>query len=81
VTFRYKQDSEHQRQYGLIAEEVAEVYPELVVQGDKGEIESVQYRELLPLMLNGRRRQQVTLTALKAQTRCSEQRLSIRMSN
>jgi hypothetical protein len=38
VTFRYKQDSSAQRQYGLIAEEVAKVYPELVVHGDKGEI-------------------------------------------
>ena len=52
VTFRYKQDPQGERQYGLIAEEVAKVYPELVVRGDKGEIESVQYRELIPLMLN-----------------------------
>jgi len=47
VTFRYKQDPQGERQYGLIAEEVAKVYPELVVRGDKGEIESVQYRELI----------------------------------
>lgn len=30
VTFRYKQDPQGDRQYGLIAEEVAQVYPELV---------------------------------------------------
>jgi hypothetical protein len=47
VTFRYKQDPQRERQYGLIAEQVAKVYPELVVRGDKGEIESVQYRELI----------------------------------
>ena len=29
VTFRYKEDSQGQPQYGLIAEEVARVYPEL----------------------------------------------------
>jgi hypothetical protein len=58
MTFRYKQDPEHQRQYGLVAEEVAKVYPELVVRGDKGEVESVQYRELIPLMLNEMQRQQ-----------------------
>ena len=57
VTFRYKQDPQGQRQYGLIAEEVARVYPELVVRGDKGEIESVQYRELIPLMLNEMQKQ------------------------
>jgi hypothetical protein len=67
VTFRYKQDPQGERQYGLIAEQVAKVYPELVVRGDKGEIESVQYRELIPLMLNEMQRQQAALTALKAQ--------------
>src|SRR5262249_35621556 len=30
VLFRYKQDPQGERQYGLIAEEVAKVYPELV---------------------------------------------------
>src|SRR5262249_8388946 len=36
VTFRYKQDPQGQRQYGLIAEEVAKVYPELVTKGADG---------------------------------------------
>jgi hypothetical protein len=75
VTFHYKQDPDHQRQYGLIAEEVAEVYPELVVRGDKGEIESVQYRELIPLMLNEMQRQQAALSTLKAQNSALETRL------
>jgi hypothetical protein len=66
VTFRYKQDPS-ERQYGLIAEEVAKVYPELVVRGNKGEIESVQYRELIPLMLNEMQHQQTSLAELKAQ--------------
>jgi hypothetical protein len=30
----------------------------LVVRGDKGEIETVRYRELIPLMLNEMQRQQ-----------------------
>jgi hypothetical protein len=38
-----------------------------VVRGDKGEFESVQYRELIPLMLNDVRHQQAALTKLKAQ--------------
>ena len=37
------------------------------MRGDKGEIESVQYRELIPLMLNEMQHQQAALTALKAQ--------------
>jgi hypothetical protein len=67
VTFRYKQDPTRERQYGLIAEDVAQVYPELVVPGNKGEVESVQYHELIPLMLNEMKHQQEALTALKAQ--------------
>jgi Chaperone of endosialidase len=47
VSFRYRQDPSGERQYGLIAEEVAEVYPELVVHDNKGEVESVQRRSLL----------------------------------
>ena len=46
---------------------MAKVYPELVVRGDKGEIESVQYRELIPLMLNEMQHEQTALAALKAQ--------------
>jgi hypothetical protein len=65
VTFRYKEAPE-QRQYGLIAEEVAKVYPELVVRGDKGEIESVQYRELIPLMLNEMQHQQAAMQRQQA---------------
>jgi Chaperone of endosialidase len=52
VTFRYKQDSEGERQYGLIAEDVAKVYPELVTRGATGEIESVRYYEVIPMLLN-----------------------------
>ncbi len=58
VTFRYKQDPQGQRQYGLIAEEVARVYPELVTKGAKGEVESVQYHELIPMLLNEMQHQQ-----------------------
>jgi hypothetical protein len=83
VTFRYKQDPQGQRQYGLIAEEVATIYPELVVRGSKGEIESVQYRELIPLMLNELQHQQATmhgqqaaLATLKAENASLEARLA-----
>ena len=38
VTFRYKSDKTDTSQFGLIAEEVAEVNPDLVVRDEKGEI-------------------------------------------
>jgi hypothetical protein len=47
--------------YGLIAEEVAKVYPELVIRGEKGAIDGVRYDELAPMLLNEMQQQQVEL--------------------
>jgi len=55
VTFRYKQpyaDGSKPIDYGLIAEEVAEIYPDLVVKNADGQIETVQYQKLTPMLLN-----------------------------
>lgn len=55
VTFRYKQgqnDGSHPLQYGLVAEEVAGVYPDLVVNGKDGQPETVQYYKLDAMLLN-----------------------------
>ena len=61
VSFRYKQDPQGVQQYGLVAEEVAKVYPELVLTGEKGEIEGVQYQGLIPLVVNEVQHQQRVL--------------------
>jgi Chaperone of endosialidase len=55
VTFHYKKpeaDGSKPLEYGLIAEEVAAVYPELVIRGADGQIESVQYAKLPAMLLN-----------------------------
>jgi hypothetical protein len=52
VTFRYKQDPNGAVQYGLVAEEVAQVYPELVTYGDDGKPFSVAYQTLPAMLLN-----------------------------
>ena len=55
VTYRYKQpyaDGTKPLDYGLIAEEVAELYPDLVVRGRDGQVETVQYHKLTPMLLN-----------------------------
>jgi hypothetical protein len=55
VTFRYKQpykDGSKPIDYGLIAEEVADVYPDLVVRNKDGQIQTVQYQKLTPMLLN-----------------------------
>ena len=63
VTFRYKGDSSGERQYGLVAEEVAKVYPELVVRTATGEVQSVKYEELIPMLLNEVQHQRQVLGA------------------
>jgi hypothetical protein len=52
VTFTYKSDETKTRQYGLVAEEVAKVMPDLVLLNDKGAPETVRYQELAPMLLN-----------------------------
>ena len=52
VTFKLKSDPSARTQYGLIAEEVAQVYPELVIRGADGRIDGVRYEELAPMLLN-----------------------------
>ncbi len=51
VTFSYKSDPKNTKQYGLIAEEANEVYPEIVIRDEAGEIYSVNYMALIPLLL------------------------------
>ena len=78
VTFRYKQDPLGQRQYGLIAEEVAQVYPEPVVRSQRRH-ESVQYYELVPMLLNEvqkRQRRIQQLTRQREQQAAQNLRLS-----
>jgi hypothetical protein len=52
VTFRYKSDSTGTPQFGLIAEEVAEVNPDLVVRDKDGEIYTVRYDQVNAMLLN-----------------------------
>jgi hypothetical protein len=55
VSFRYQKpfaDGSKPIQYGLIAEEVAEVYPDLVAHSADGQIETVKYQVLDSMLLN-----------------------------
>lgn len=66
VTFRYKKaqtDGAHPRQYGLIAEEVADVFPDLAVFNKDGSAETVKYHLLPSFLLAGWQAQQETITA------------------
>ncbi len=76
VTFRLKNDARGKMQYGLIAEEVAKVYPELVVRDEKGRIEGVRYDELAPMLLNEVQKQQRTNAAQAEKIASLEQQLA-----
>src|SRR5262245_65899113 len=52
VTFHYKSDSTGTPQFGLIAEDVAKVNPDLVVRDENGEIYTVRYEAVNAMLLN-----------------------------
>ncbi|APV50525.1 hypothetical protein BWI17_12990 [Betaproteobacteria bacterium GR16-43] len=55
VTFHYKADQDPEGrtlQYGLVAEEVAQVYPGLVARTPDGQVETVMYQFLPSMLLN-----------------------------
>ncbi|HEY6340190.1 MAG TPA: tail fiber domain-containing protein [Bryobacteraceae bacterium] len=68
VTFRYRKpfnDGSRPIQFGLIAEEVAGVFPDLVARSADGQIETVKYQMLDALLLNELQRQEEEIRALK----------------
>ena len=79
VTFRYKAEpatGPRPIEYGLIAEEVAEIYPELVVLDKDGQPAGVRYHVLPAMLLNELQRQQ---RVIEAQTRLLDE-LTARLS-
>ncbi len=68
VTFRYKK--EHGgggTQFGLIAEEVDQVIPEMTVRDKDGQIQTVAYQMLPPMLLNEVQKQQKVIGRLEAE--------------
>lgn len=75
VSFTYKQHASPKPSYGLIAEEVAEVYPELVIYKDN-EPETVAYQNLPPLLLAGYQQQQKTIDTQQKTIQAHEDKIS-----
>ena len=68
VTFRYRQpyaDGTKPLDYGLIAEEVGRIYPDLVVKDADGQIQTLQYQKLTPMLLNELQKQQREIQELR----------------
>jgi hypothetical protein len=66
VSFQYRSDSKGTPQFGLIAEEVAKVNPDLVVRNRNGEIYSVRYDQVNAMLLNEFLKEHRTVGELKA---------------
>jgi hypothetical protein len=79
VSFRYKEvDSEGNKplQYGLIAEEVDKVMPDLVIRNADGSVETVAYQYLPSLLLNEYQKQNRELAETKAQLDAMQQEMA-----
>ena len=52
VMFRYKNDDDRVPQFGLIAEDVAKVDPDLILRDEDGKIYTVRYEAVNAMLLN-----------------------------
>ena len=66
VTFKFNSDWKATTQYGLIAEEVAEVNPGLVVRGKDGGVQTVRYEQINTMLLNEFLKEHKKVQALEA---------------
>ncbi len=78
VSFFYKpqyDDGSHLLQYGLIAEEVAEVYPEMVAYDKDGQPLTVKYQMLTPMLLNELQKQHTVVAAQQDVIKTQQQQI------
>ena len=79
VTFRYTQaytDGAKPLQYGLVAEEVADVFPALAVYNADGGVDTVHYETLSVLLLNEVQQQQQRIDAQRIEIELLKARLA-----
>jgi Chaperone of endosialidase len=79
VTYRYTQpyaDGSKPIDYGLIAEEVEEVYPDLVAHSADGQVETVQYHKINAMLLNEVQKQHRQLEAQRTEIELLKTRLA-----
>jgi trimeric autotransporter adhesin len=76
VSFHLQVDPHGAVQYGLIAEEVDKVYPELVIRDNEGKIQGVRYDELAPMLLNEVQKEEATVAAQAVEIRDLKQQVA-----
>ena len=67
VIFHYKSDKRDTPQFGLIAEQVAKVNPDLVVRDKDGQMRTVRYDAVNAMLLNEFLKEHQTVQELKKQ--------------
>jgi hypothetical protein len=74
VSFYYRKelDDAHLRQYGLVAEEVAEVAPDLVAHDEDGAPQAVRYHFVNAMLLNEVQKQRRRIEEQEEQLRAQE---------
>jgi hypothetical protein len=81
ATFHYKNDKTDTPQFGLIAEEVAEVNPDLVVRDKNGEIYSVRYDQVNAMLLTSSRKSTARMSNRKRQSQSNRCKLRLLKRN
>ena len=74
VTFRYKKELDPNGipQFGLVAEDVAKVNPDLVARDAKGELYTVRYEAVNAMLLNEFLKEHATVQELEERNRSPE---------
>ena len=66
-TYKYKMEETHETQYGVLAHEIQEVLPHLVVGVKDGDrMQSVDYQKIVPMLIKSVQEQQLQINELKA---------------
>jgi hypothetical protein len=65
LIFSYKHDVKHKKHYGVIAQDVEKVFPELVENNNISGYKTVNYQELMPIMLAKMQKMQREIDELK----------------
>lgn len=69
VSFTFKDDDQNKKHYGFIAQELENVYPELVSDSEMG-FKTVNYIEMIPILLSQIQSMQMEINMLKDNCNC-----------
>jgi hypothetical protein len=64
VSFTFKDDEQHKKHYGFIAQELEIIYPELVTDSELG-FKTVNYIEMIPILLSQIQSMQMEINMMK----------------